>query len=142
MKAYFPDKKSMKFLRAASAAASLLLIAAVRAFVTVYEPMLALCIIISVIAVILIFVYLPMYFSSLSYTADDKEITKTGGVIFRKSQTIKLASIQYTIMIVTPFSERTGLNFILFYVYGGSLLLTYLKKCDMAELLALSETER
>lgn len=137
MKSYSPDKKSMNFLRAASALTALLMIAAVRIFIEFYALMLTLCIILSVTALIVIFVYLPMYFSSLSYIADENEITKTSGVLFRKVQTVKLSSVQYCTEVFTPFSKCTGLNFIIFYAHGGKLAVIFLEKNDISELLAL-----
>lgn len=137
MKSYTPDMRSMNFLRAVTALLALGLIIAVRLLVPVYSLMLTLSIILAAAAVIAMFIYIPMYFFALSYTADKSEIRKKSGVLFKKNQSVKFSSVQYSTLVTTPFSEYTGLNFIVFYVYGGRIILMYLKKSDVNEILAL-----
>lgn len=139
MKSYKPDRRSMNTLRAASAAAAIILITAFGLLIPIYSLMITLIAGAAAAAVIVIFVYLPMYFSSLSYTADEDEISKTSGAVFRKKQSVKLSSVQHYTLISTPLSERTGLNFIILYVYGGRIFMPYLSKADANEIIALSE---
>ena len=138
MKSYTPDKGSLNVLRAGIIIAALVLIAAVKIFIKIYALMLVLSIIIAAAAIIVTALYLPAYFANLSYCANDKEIKKCSGVFFRTAQSIKYSSIQYSTFITTPFSKYTGLNFIVFYVYGGRFLMLFLKSSDAAEILKSS----
>ena len=65
------------------------------------------------------FVYLPLYFSSLSFDTTENEITKHSGVYFRSHQSVLYSTVQYTTVVTTPLSQYTGLNFVIFFVYGG-----------------------
>lgn len=138
MKSYSPDKRSMTVLRIASVLTALVLIAAAKMFVKKYVIMLALSIVFAIAALIVVFIYLPLYFSNLCYHATDSEIKKRSGVFFRKNQSIKYSSIQYSTVVRTPFSEYTGLNFIVFYVYGGRFLMLFIKSDDAQEILKKS----
>lgn len=138
MKYYKPDKTSLVLLKGIILAVAAVLIIAVRVFIKIYVLMIVLSIIFALTAVALAFVYLPLYFSHLSYQANDKEIKKSNGVFFRTHKSIKYSSIQYSSFITMPFSRFTGFNFIIFYVYGGKLLLLFLSKDDAEEILERS----
>lgn len=140
MKSYSPDKRSLTVLRIGATAAALILIAAVGIFIKIRVLRLVLSITFAAIGLIMIFFYLPMYFKRLSYCENGSEIKKTGGVFFKTSRSIKYSSIQYSTVITMPFSSHTGLNFIIFYVYGGKFLMLFLKKEDMQEILNSSGT--
>ena len=84
------------------------------------------------------FVYLPLYFSSIKYTATETEIMKSSGVFIKTHQSVRYSSVQYTSVISSPFSQYTGLNFIVFFVYGGQLRLLFLKQSDAQEILRFS----
>lgn len=135
MKSYAPDKRSLIILRIAITVSALALIAAAKIFIKIYALMMTLSIIFAAAALVLMLVYLPMYFSGLSYSATDTEISKCSGVFFKTVQSIKYSSIQYSTFVTTPFSRHTGLNFIIFYVYGGKFLLLFLKSSDAGEIL-------
>ena len=62
-------------------------------------------------------------------------ITKKSGVFFKVEQTVKFSSIQYLNIITSPFSKITGLNFIILNVYGGKMLLLFLRHSDSREIL-------
>lgn len=138
MRSYAPDKRSLTVLRIAITVSALALIAAAKIFIKIYALMLTLSIIFAAAALALILAYLPKYFSALSYSATDKEIRKCSGVFFKTVQSIKYSSIQYSTFVTTPFSRHTGLNFIIFYVYGGKFLLLFLKSSDAGEILKSS----
>ena len=44
-------------------------------------------------------------------------------------------------MVNSPFSKLTGLNFLVFFVYGGQMNLMFLNYVDMQEILALTGNE-
>lgn len=142
MKSYFPDKNSLNILRGAAAVLTAALIAALRFFIKPYVLVMVLSVILASAAMILMFVYLPLYFSSLSYSLYENEIVRISGVLFRKKQTIEITSVQYYTLISTPFSKSTGLNFITFHVYGGRLTLMFLNRNDVSEILSINGIER
>jgi uncharacterized membrane protein YdbT with pleckstrin-like domain len=135
MKHYEPDKKSLATLKILILSVAVLLIVLSRLLIQIYVLMLVVSIIFALTAIIFAFLYLPMYFSHLSYCANENEIKKTSGVFFRTHQSIKFSSIQYSTYVTMPFSRFTGFNFIIFYVYGGRLFMLFLKKKDAEEIL-------
>ena len=138
MKIYYPDRRSLTVLRVAVTAVALILIAAAKIFIKIYVLMLVLSIFFAAAAVAVIAVYLPLYFSNLSYHADENGIKKCTGVFLKKSQAIKYSSVQYSTTVQTPFSRMTGLNFLVFYVYGGTFTMLFLRYNDMQEILEIS----
>lgn len=138
MKKIKPDKNALLSMRIIVLTISLLIMTAIRLYIPVN-------IIVAIIGIsiltALIFtdcVYLPLYFAALSYETDGKSISKHSGVVFKSHRSIRLSTIQYTAAVTTPFSKRTGLNFLLFFVYGGQLRLNFLKYDDFRELLRLA----
>ena len=97
-------------------------------------------IVVSVIAIASfeMFIHLPMYFSSIKYSATETEVSKSSGVFIKVHQSVRYSSIQYTTIISSPFSQYTGFNFIIFFVYGGQLRLLFLKQSDAQEIIKLS----
>lgn len=85
------------------------------------------------------FAYLPLFLKSIHYTVTDTEIIKSSGVVMRLHQSVRYASIQYVNVITTPFSQYTGLNFIICFVYGGQLRLLFLNHSDAKEILDMVE---
>lgn len=138
MKTYKPDASSLHTLRLLIILISAVLIILIKLFIVIELLSFILIIVSAVVCAAFALFYLPMYFSRLSYQAGETEISKESGVFFRKSQTIKYSSIQYSGFITMPFSRTTGFNFIIFYVYGGRQVLLFLKKKDAEEILKLS----
>ncbi|MCQ2490748.1 MAG: PH domain-containing protein [Ruminococcus sp.] len=130
MRSFKPDRHALLTLRLAIAALSLLLLCAVRIYITMDIVLLIISIAILTIDIFFICIYLPLYFRSLSFDATDKEITKHSGVYFRSHQSVLYSTVQYTTVVTTPFSQYTGLNFVVLYVYGGQLRLMFLKQED------------
>ena len=119
-------------------AAVVIVLWAVRYFIPI-EKIVMLCIIVVIaIACFEMFVHLPMYFNSISYSATETEVTKSSGVFIKVHQSVRYSSIQYTTRITSPLSQHTGFNFIIFFVYGGQLRLLFLKRADADEIIRLS----
>lgn len=138
MKEFRPDNSSLHTLRLLIIMISAALMILIKIFIKIEILSFILIIASAVIGAAFALFYLPMYFSRLSYLAGDTEIKKESGVFFRKSQSVKYSSIQYSGFITMPFSRTTGFNFIIFYVYGGRQTLLFLKKKDAEEILRLS----
>lgn len=138
MKQFYPDRHCLSTMRIMITAAAVAVLAAARYFITLYNIVFFTTVVVVFIACFEMFVHLPMYFSSISYTATDTEIMKSSGVFFKVHQSIRYSSIQYTTVVSSPFSQYTGFNFIIFFVYGGQLRLLFLKQSDAKEIIRMS----
>lgn len=138
MKQFYPDRHCLTTLRLLITAIVVIILFAVRYFIPV-DKIVMLCIIVVIaIACFEMFVHLPMFFNSISYSATSTEVTKSSGVFIKVHQSVRYSSIQYTTVISSPFSQYTGFNFIIFFVYGGQLRLLFLKQSDAQEIIKLS----
>ncbi len=141
MKNYLPDKNCLMTLRVIVTFISFILLIAVRYFITVKILVILISTIIGAAAFFIMFAYLPLFMKSIRYTVTETEIIKSSGVIMRFHQSVHYSSIQYTNIITTPFSQYTGLNFIVCFVYGGQLRLLFLNHRDAREILKFVERE-
>ncbi|MBP3747664.1 MAG: PH domain-containing protein [Ruminococcus sp.] len=141
MRHYSPDRSGLFTLRILI----LMMTSSVIILINYFSPLRTASLIAdSVIAGISLFImliYLPLYFSSVKYTVTDTEIRRMSGVFIKHRQTIRIDTIQYSMMVNSPFSKLTGLNFLVFFVYGGQMNLMFLNYEDMQEILALSGSE-
>lgn len=135
MKNYLPDKSCLMTLRILITFVSLILILAVSYFITVRILIILIDTIIGAGAFFIMFAYLPLFLKSVHYTVTDTEIIKSSGVMIKLHQSVQYSSIQYVNVITTPFSQYTGLNFIVCFVYGGQLRLVFLNHNDAREIL-------
>ena len=85
------------------------------------------------LAFLMDFILMPLYFSRTSYTLDKNSISKKGGLLFTKKQTMKLSSVQYYTSIKTPLSSFTSLNFVIIHALGGVVILHYLSNTDIKD---------
>lgn len=135
MKNYLPDRNCLFSLRIIITVVSVLLIIAVKYFFTVDLLVMLISIIIGAGAFFVMFAYLPMFIGSIKYTLTESEIITSGGVIMQIHKSVKYTSIQYKNVITTPFSQYTGLNFIVCFVYGGQVRLLFLNHADAKEII-------
>lgn len=138
MRHFYPDKRCVNALRTVISAIGLIIFAAVKYYVRIEKAGLIAGLIIAGVCFAIMFIYLPLYFSTLKYTATDTEIIRTSGVIIKFHQSVHYSSIQYTTVINTFLSRYTGLNFMIFFVFGGRFRLMFLSREDMDEILRLS----
>ncbi|MBR4361455.1 MAG: PH domain-containing protein [Ruminococcus sp.] len=130
MRSFKPDKHALLTLRTVIAAVSVLFFCAVRMYISLNIVLLIIGIAIVTVDIFFMFIYLPLYFRNLSYDTTDTEITKHSGVYFRSHQSVLYSTVQYTTVVTTPLSQYTGLNFVIFFVYGGQLRLLFLDQED------------
>ncbi len=135
MKNYLPDKNCLFTLRISIIVVSLVLITAVNYFFTARVLVILIDTIIGAGAFFIMFAYLPLFLKSIHYMITDTEIIRSSGVMIKLHQSVKYSSIQYVNVITTPFSQYTGLNFIICFVYGGKLSLLFLNHNDAKEIL-------
>ncbi len=138
MRHYKPDKNCITTLRIVVAFLTLLLIAIIRYFIPAYIIRLTASVSVVGISLLVMLVYLPLYFSTFSYTVTDKDIIRSSGVFIKHHQSAHFSAIQYSTVISTPFSSYTGLNFLILFLYGGQIRLPFLSRSDLNEILELS----
>ena len=138
MRYYFPNKNCLLVFKVLVLAAAIMLVTLIKIFVHIRTVYIISTATVSLIGIIIAFIYLPLYFSSVEYIATKSEIIKKSGFIFKMQQSVQFSSLQYATMICTPFSRYTGINILVFYVYGGKVRLMYLNKNDAREILSLS----
>lgn len=145
MKDYYPDKRSLWVIKLLT----IPLVAAIWIAAGIFIPFGIIITIVRaaavIIGVVLSFIYCPLLFRSLKYTVTDTEVKRSGGVFIKKYQSVRYSSVQYITTARSFLSQYTGLNFIVFFVYGGQLRLLFLSRDDADEIMAsapLSHMER
>lgn len=140
MKEYSADLSAMKLLQIIVCILAALLIFACAKFLFRWTVVMWILIILfSAVAVIISFFCMPLYFSHLRYIVTANQVTVCTGMFSRQEQSIRLQSVQFAQVITGPFDGIFGLNFMILYVYGGSLMIFFLKKSDRLELIELLE---
>ncbi len=130
-----PEKSALSVLRILILLVSVILIVLIKVYIPFHMVVMISGITIGIIDIFVIFIYLPIYFSKLSYEMSDEKITKHSGVLLKSHQSVRYSTVQYTAVITTPFSQYTGLNFVILFVYGGSLRLMFLNQDNAMEIL-------
>ncbi|MBP3760479.1 MAG: PH domain-containing protein [Ruminococcus sp.] len=135
MKKYQPDRHGLISVRILTTLFSVILSVISKIYVISEFLLFIVIIFIVTISIFVMFVYFPLYFSSLAYETTSTEVIKHSGVIVRSHQAIRFDSIQYTTVVSSPLSQYTGFNFVIFFIYGGQLRLDFLSRQDTIEIL-------
>lgn len=135
MNSFKPERNALTTLRVLILAVSAVLVIAVRIYVPLDIVVMIFAVAVVLIDIFTVFVYLPMYFRSLSYEMTDEKIIRHSGVFMKVHQSVRYSTVQYSTVVSTPFSDKTGLNFVILFVYGGSLRLLFLSKDDAMRIL-------
>ncbi len=137
MKRYYADRTGLNVLRIL-----MFIVTAIVAFLT-YRYLSFIPIFMWIIMLVFIticffvaVIYLPLYFKSVNYYATDRKIIKHSGVFYKTNQVMRFDSIQYTTVISTLFSKKTGFNFVMLNAFGGRMILTFLKQRDLEEIMS------
>ena len=137
MKRYYADRTGLNVLRIL-----IFIVTAIVAFLT-YRYLSFIPIFMWIIMLVFIticffvaVIYLPLYFKSVNYYATDRKIIKHSGVFYKTNQVMRFDSIQYTTVISTLFSKKTGFNFVMLNAFGGRMILTFLKQRDLEEIMS------
>lgn len=138
MKKYYADKTGIGILFVLS----FLLVMAIDTASLVYLSFIPIIMwivigVFSSVFLIIIIIWLPLFFKSLSYCVSCEEITSSSGVFFRTKKILRVKSIQYYTCITTPFSKVTGLNFLVLSALGGNIVLMFLSKKDVDSISAI-----
>ena len=126
-----PGKAVLPLFQLISAAFTVAVVFVAYTYIPVRIIMLIVCGVFTAAGAFIVFIYFPLWFSHLQYSIDSETITKKSGAIFRFERTVKFSSIQFCDIISTPFSSHTSLNFLVLNVYGGKMLLLFLKKSEL-----------
>ncbi|MBR4319790.1 MAG: PH domain-containing protein [Oscillospiraceae bacterium] len=134
MKEYSADMSAMKLLQIIACLLAALLIGLSARFLYRWVILMwSFIILFAVTAVLLSFFCMPLYFSNLKCIVTANQVTIRTGMFFRQEQSIRLQSVQFVQTITGPWDGILGLNFVILYVYGGSLMIFFLKKADRLE---------
>lgn len=135
MKHYYADQTCLKTLRIIIMLLTVVLIAVTSYFLS-FIPiiMIILSSVFFISGFFTVLIYLPVYFRNMKYYVSDEKIIKISGFYFIKKQAIRIDKIQYTTSVSTPFSKRTGLNFVFIYVYGGMMPIMFISDNDFSEI--------
>lgn len=151
MKKYYADRKSLKFLRAATFLLIACIIIVLKYLLIYLEgrfpdyfalPKIsvpeiiawALVILLVTAYVIFLMIILPLWYRSVSYMVSSEEIIIRSGVFVRNTVCIKTSAVQYTTAVSLPLAKYTGFNFLFINAYGGRLLCYFLSSADMEEI--------
>ncbi len=135
MKAYYPDKIALIILQGLLLAGGALIIFILKYFVELYKVRIIVAVVIAVAVLAGTFIYLPIYFSSLRYCVGNNEIIKYGGVFLHKSSVIRTEAVQYCTLVSTSIFMKIGMNLIIFHLYGGRLIIPFVRPEDAMELM-------
>ena len=135
MRTYRPDTKSLIIITGLIISVSIILIVGVFSFFKLRLLRIVLYAVICAVSLFCILIYLPIYFKNTAYYIYSDSICRQSGVIFKKIKTVKFSSIRYTTFVTSFLSNISGFNFIIIYMYGGSMILLFLKKNDAYEIL-------
>ncbi len=136
MKQYTADCHAQYILQVAVPIAALILILLLWYFLPFLPHWLlwVITVVLAAAAAVLSACFLPLWFGSVSYTISETHITKHCGIIFMQEQTMRTQALQYSTILHTPFSAKSGLNFIPLHAYGGTIYLAFLRKQDAEEI--------
>lgn len=93
-----------------------------------------LTVLLTVAAILLTTLLLPMWFCTVSYSVSATHITKRCGILFIQEQTMRTQALQFSSIFRMPLSQKTGMNFIPLHAYGGTVFLAFLSQSDAEEI--------
>lgn len=136
MKKYYADKNSMNLMRIALLIVALLLIGAVYYFLFdrfVLAAKIAITAIASIYAAAALII-LPVWYKSVSCCVSSETVSICTGIFIKSNMLVRVSSIQHVILVTTPFSKYTGMNFVTLNFLGGFAVLPFLSHSDALEI--------
>lgn len=135
MNSFKPERNALTTLRVLILVVSAILVGVVRIYVPIDIIVMIFAVVVILTDIFVLFIYLPMYFASLNYEMTDEKIVRHSGVFMKVHQSVRYSTVQYSTVVSTPFSNKTGMNFVILFVYGGSFRLLFLNKEDAMKIL-------
>lgn len=135
MKHYRTDKTACKLLQLAALLMTALILCAAYFLISRFPiVMWSTILICGMMGIFFSAVYLPLWFRVLEYIVDSGCVIKHSGLWIRRQQSIRIQSVQYRQTVRTPFSQKTGLNFLILYALGGVMTIPFLSCIDLEAL--------
>lgn len=97
----------------------------------------ALMITFAAVYVVFIVLLLPMWYRSLRYVINEREVISYSGIFSRTYRIMKISSVQHAVRVSMPFSQYTGFNFIFLKALGGNMPILFLSDKDCGEILEM-----
>lgn len=79
---------------------------------------------------------LPRVFRNNKVVISEDDITAIKGIINSRTSYMLIDSVKSVTVVVTPFGDRTGINFIILNAMGARLVLSFLTKTDCLKIAA------
>lgn len=136
MKKYYADKNSMNLMRFLLLILSALLIGAVYYFLFerfTLAAKIAITAIASIYAATALII-LPIWYKSVYCCVSSETASICTGIFIKSNMLVKVSSIQHVILVTTPFSKYTGMNFVTLNFLGGFAVLPFLSYSDATEI--------
>ena len=136
MKKYYADRKSLNIFRVIL----LIIVAALDGlayyFLLPIFPLAAriVIILITTIYAFAAWIILPLWYRSVAYLVSSDTIVVKSGFITQSSHIMRVSAAQHVVLVTTPFSKYTGMNFITVNALGGFVVMLFLSRSDAVEI--------
>lgn len=136
MKKYYADKNSMNLMRFLLLIVAVLLIGAAYYFLFERFTVIAKIVIVAVASIYAAaaLIILPIWYRSVYCCISGETASICTGIFIKNCQLVKIASVQHIILVTTPFSRYTGMNFITLNFLGGFAVIPFLSYSDATEI--------
>ena len=91
-----PEKNALNTLRVLIIVISVIFIGVVKIYVPVDIVVIIFAVAVILTDIFVMFVYLPLYFASLSYEMTDEKIIRHSGVFMKVHQSVRYSTVQYS----------------------------------------------
>lgn len=136
MKKYYADRNSMNLMRILLFIVTALLVGAVYYFLFerfTTAAKIAITAIASIYAALALII-LPVWYKSIYCCVSSETASICTGIFIKNNQLVKVSSIQHVILVTTPLSKYTGMNFVTLNFLGGFAVLPFLSYSDATEI--------
>lgn len=136
MKKYYADRKSLNIFRIILLLLVALLDGAVYYFLLPIFPLASRIVIISITTIYAFaaWIILPLWYRSVAYLVSSDTIVVKSGFITQSSHIMRISAAQHVVLVTTPFSKFTGMNFITVNALGGFVVMLFLSRSDAVEI--------
>ncbi len=86
-------------------------------------------------------IILPIWYKSVSYCVSGETAAICSGFFIKSCQLVRIASIQHIVLVTTPFSRYTGMNFVTLNFLGGFAIMPFLSYSDALEIYSKIQRE-
>ena len=135
MKKFYPSKASFNLIEMLGFILFIFILSLCMAFISKFQLLYHIIIaVVTVLYVMIFFVYFPLFFKKIVYYVSDTEIIKISGFFVNTKTLIKISSVQYMTCIGLPFSKIFMTDIIIFNALGSSACFYFLSKKDVEDI--------